>query len=346
MSPLTLIWVAALALAGLAIGWMSVLIVLRLFRQRADARRAVDRGAVMRAFMDVLKGAGDPAVSLAPYAHRARLMAEAILELHALVRGADQVRILDLLRRIGTVGVLIDRLDHGSRTGRLLSLEALSALGGDEAQSAMRRAVRAKEPIVRLAALKGLVDSGAPPSVGAMLDHVHSGDIAPSGVFSELLLAVVAHDPDRAIQSLSRTDLTPLVRILLLDAVGRAGAYQAVPALVEAARDPEPEIRIAAIRGLGRLKHPAGGKALAAALADESWIVRAAAAEGIGAVGLVRLAPALAVLMNDGEWWVRFRAGAALRRLGAPGVQALSALAEGGGATARDAAAMALAERV
>jgi HEAT repeat protein len=346
MPILVIIWTTAGALASIAICWMLSLIVLRLLRQRADDRRAKDRAVVMRALLALLRGDETAEARLSPYIGRARLMAESILELQGVVRGADLARVLARLRDLGVVKVLAARLRLGSKAGRLLSLEALSAIGGEEAQMAMRHAFGFSEPMVRIAAVKGLIDSGAPPSVGEMLDHVVQGRMTASGFFAELLGDVVSRRPDEAMEALTRSELTLRLRTLLLDGLGRSGAYHALPVLIDATRSAEPEVRTAAVRALGRLKHPAAAAALGAALSDQQWIVRAAACEAAGAAGLSQFTRALALLLNDPQWWVRFRAGAALRRLGPGGIRELTTAAADGRDLARRAAAMALAEAV
>lgn len=346
MSILLLIWTAAEVLASIAICWMLTLIILRLLRQRADERRAKDRAMVMRALLALLRGDAAAEGNLKPYLGRARLMAESILELQGVVRGADLARVLGRLRDLGVVKVLAARLRLGSKAGRLLSLEALSAIGGEDAQFAMRRAFTFDEPMIRIAALKGLIESGDPPAVEEMLDYALKGRVPPSGFFADLLGEVVSLAPDAAIEALARSDLTQRLRTLLLESLGRSGAYQALPALIEASKSDDPEVRTAAVRGLGRLKHPAAAHALGVALSDEQWIVRAAASEAVGAAGLAQMARAVAVLLNDPQWWVRFRAGGALRRLGQTGMQQLTLAAGEGRDVAQRAAAMALAERI
>lgn len=345
MAFLSLIWITALVMIGLALCWMSGLILMRLVHARAAARRAKDRAAVVTGLSAILQGDLAGADLLAPYGDRARLMAEALLEFQALVRGSEQEQLLEVLRRKGLVEILAQRLRRGSLAGRLASLEALAALGGEEALAAMRRAASDAGPEMRMAAIKGLADSGAPPSVGRLLDYAVSGELPASRLYAEVLRKVVGADPQAAAAALARTDLPPSLRGLLLEALGRAGDYAILPSLIEAADSPEVEVRIAAIRALGALQHPAGEAAISRAVADEQWIVRSAAAEAAGASGFERLGEALDHLLGDPEWWVRFRAGEALLKLGREGVERLRAAAASERPLAQRAAELALAER-
>lgn len=344
MTSLALVWITALTLVTLALGWMSTLIGLRLLNDRAQARRARDRALVIQGLSDVLRQTDGGPARLAPYVGRARLMAEALLDFLGLIRGADRERVLSLLRDLGLVEVLIGRVRRGSRAGRLASLEALAAFPGPQTAQTLRQAVRDPAPEIRMAAVRALADSGSPPSIGRLLDYGVAGDLEPSRLYAELLRRIASSDPAAAAAALHRTDLPGAQRALLLDALGLSGDYGVLPDLVAAATDAEAEVRVAAIRALGRLQHPGGETAIARGLADREWIVRSAAAEAAGTSGFSRLCDGLELLLGDPEWWVRFRAGEALVRLGDEGRRRLHAAARGTHPQARHAAEQALAE--
>lgn len=345
MSSLTLIWVIALVLIGAALAWMSGLILARLVKETRAADRTADRKLIIQALSGLLRGQAEAGDILPPFVRRPQVLAEAVLDFQGLIRGADQERAMGALRNLGLIPVLEARIIHGSRDERLTSVEALAALGGEEVKAALRRAIRSKDPNVRMAAIKGLADAGAPPTPSRLLDYVGTGELTPSRVYSEVMRQAVAAAPADGLLALQRHDLSSLMRAVLLDALGRSGAYEAVPALALAAEDPAPDVRTAAVRGLGRLQHPSAASTLAAALVDEAWTVRSAGAEAVGAAGLVRLAPQVAALLDDPEWWVRFRAGDALGKLGKAGRGQLdAAAADGARPVAQRAAERALAE--
>ncbi|MDG2527327.1 HEAT repeat domain-containing protein [Caulobacter endophyticus] len=327
MSTLTLIWVVALVLIGAALAWMTALIVARFVKEARASDRAADRKVIIQSLSGLLRGQPDVAATLSPFVQRPEVLAEAILDFQGLIRGADQERAMSALKALGLVEALEQRIAHGSRDERLTSVEALAALGGEEVRAALRRAIRSKDPNVRMAAIKGLADAGSPPTPSRLLDYVGTGELTPSRVYAEMMRQAVAAAPADGLLALQRQDLDPLMRGIVLDALGRSGSYEAVPALAAAAADPDPNVRTAAVRGLGRLQHPAAAPPLAAALSDPAWTVRSAGAEAVGAAGLARLAPQVAALLDDPEWWVRFRAGDALRRLGRPGLNHLETVA-------------------
>lgn len=344
MSGLSLIWMTALVLIGLALTWMSGLIVARLFNERHERRLGADRAAVIRGLSELVRETPTATDSLRPYVGRARLMAEALLEFQALIRGDDQDRVLAALRALGLVQVLASRLEHGSRAGRMAALEGLAALGGPEARVAIQRAVASRSPEIRMAAVKALADSAAPPSVGRLIDYVVSGELRPSRLYAELLRQVTAADPAAGVAALQRSDLSTATRALVVDALGLSGDYQVLAGVILATSDPDAEVRTAGVRALGRLQHPAGEAAIAEAMSDERWMVRAAAAEAAGAAGLSRLAGQLDRLLADPEWWVRFRAGEALLAIGQEGQGVLREAAQSERPLANRAAELALAE--
>lgn len=344
MSSLAIVWITALALMAAALAWMSGLIVLRLVNERRAVRLAADRRAVVDGFSALLREQPGAADRLRPYIGRARLMGDALLEFQGLIRGADQDRVLEELRTLGLVDTLALRLGRGSRAGRLTALEALSALGGDSARTAIRRVMDTAPPELRMVAVKAMANTGAPPSVGRLLDYAVAGDLAPSRLYADLLRQVTAADPAATVAALGRGDLTPILRALAVDALGFCGDYQVVPALIEVAKQSNPEVRTAAVRALGRLQHPAGEGAIAAAIEDDQWIVRSAGAEAAGSAGFSRLVGGLDRLLADDEWWVRFRAGEALVALGREGLAVLRQAADSERPVARRAAELALAE--
>lgn len=342
---LLLLWYIALGMVAAALCWMAALVVGRFFREAAERRRAIDRAAVNKGLVLLLQGSADAARRLAPYVGRAELMAGVLLDFLSLVRGGDRQRVLDGLRDLGVDEALRRRIRRGSRAGRLLCLEALSAFPGPETEAALQALSSDRDPDLRLAALRGLVDSDGAVDVGRLLDEVTGGGLPNSPLVSDLIAAAVARDAPAALDAVERTDLSPTARAMLLEALGSAGDYGAIPRLVEAAHAPDAEVRAAAVRALGRLRHPAGGPAFDEALADEDWLVRGAAAEAAGGAGLLTLADRLAGALADEVWWVRFQAAEALAAMGQKGLERLRAAAESGPDVAKRAAALALAER-
>lgn len=344
MSHLDLIWITALLLAAVTVLWMAALILLRLGRTGAEARRALERGKIMDALLGLLAGDDTATARLAPFVGRPGLMGDIVMEFRSLVQGDDHERVQRELRRLGLPAALAAHAATGSRAGRLGSLEALAALGGPEAEALLQAALRQEDAEVRLTAFKGLVDAGSTVDLATILDGLAAGTFSRSRLIAEIIRKATARDTLASIAALGRTDLDSFARALLIDGLGASGDYRAIPRLLEAAHDPDFEARAAVARAAGQLMHPGLQPALASLLDDPEWPVRASAAEAVGSAGFTALAAPLVQLLDDSQWWVRFRAGEALRRLGASGAAHLQQAGAGASPRARHTAELALAE--
>lgn len=345
MSLLWTLWWASILMAGVALGWMAGLILARLRRERVDARREVDRRRVHAVFFDAMTGSGDAAGRLRQLSRRARTMAETLLEVSAVVRGAERDRLIGSLGAVGVPGRLRRRLVRDGVEGRIAAGEALAVFPGPETQTALCSALEGTRNVhLRVAILSSLADIGAPPELRSLLEEIGRGRGAESLLFLPILRRVAAHDPQAAL-ALFREGGRPDQRPLLAEALGATGDYSALDALIEAAAAEDMELRIAALRALGALRHPAAEATLAAALADPAWEVRAAASEATGRIGLSDLGGRLCAQLSDPAWWVRFRAGEALVALGPKGLEILRRAVVVGDDLARRSASLALTER-
>lgn len=345
MNVLAIIWTAALVLAGGALLWMSGLIVLRLVHERRTADRLVARRAVDKALVALLLGRCDVETELGPYRTRARLMAEALLEILAIVRGHDREIVLSAYQSLGVDAAMRARLTRGSQAGRLACIEALANFPDPATERALRSLMARAAPHLRLAALRSLAAGGVPVTVDDLLRDLAAGALPVSGLLGEFLRSLVAADPAAAVAALQDDRATATVRVLLLDSLGAAGDYGALPCLIDQAGTGSADVRAAAVKALGRLKHPGARTALAQALSDPDAQVRASAAVAVGDAGLDALAGALADRLGDEVWRVRTQAASALRRLGASGARELQQALLSPVETVHRTASLALAEQ-
>lgn len=346
MTSLMLIWSVSWALAAAAVLWMIGLIVARVIRERIENRRERDRQLIHRAFLDILAGSGDAVGYLSGVRRRARVMAESLLDVVALVRGAERERLISALQAFGIDEVFRCRLFRGSIAGRMAAAEVLSIFPGPDGKESLRRALDEARPAeLRVGLMSSLIDLGAPPSLEEVLADLSGLKASDSLLYLPLIARLVAGDPMTALRAFGDASVTGEARIILAEALGASGDYRALAPLCAAARAPDVELRIACIRGLTTLGHPAAGPTILNAMSDPAWFVRVASCEAAGRIGLQQAVPRLAALLEDEVWWVRFRAGEALAALGETGRQRLAQLAASGDDLSRRTAAIVLAER-
>ena len=346
MGELLLIWSVSIALAAAALAWMAGLILARVLRERAERRRERDRRLIQQAFLDVMGGAGDAVGRLRGVRHRARLMAEALLEVIALVRGAERERLISALHAFKVDEVFQRRLLRGSVAGRMAAAEALSIFPGEAAGAALREALaRARSAELRVGLMRSLIDLSAPPDLDQVLADLDGRRASDSLLYLPVIGRLVSDDPMGGLRAFGDARVPADARVILAEALGASGDYRVLQPLCLASRAPDVELRISAVRGLAALGHPAAEPTLLSALADEAWMVRSSACEAAGRIGLPAAIPALVEQLEDPVWWVRVRAGEALAALGEAGRARLRGLALSGGDLSRRAASMALAER-
>lgn len=346
MSLLGFLWWGSIVLGAAALAWMVWLIAARLVRARRDARLGLDQARMRRLFLEIMDGHVDAARQLNGPSRRARLTAEAILDIAGLVRGHERERLTSALAGLGVEDRLRRRLRRGSRAGRIAAAEALAVFPNPANAAALRQALAvARDPEFRVAALNALLALDQAPPLWDLLADVSSRGLQDSLLYESVVRAMVARSPDQALTVFRDPAASVVMRTIVADALGRSGDYRAVPALMAAFPEADLELRIACIRALGVLAHPAAEPAVIAGLSDQAWEVRAASAEAAGRIGLVSAAPLLVQALADGVWWVRFRSGEALSALGEKGVASLRLAAGVDQDVVRRAASLALAER-
>ena len=346
MSPLLLIWLTSLILAGGALVWMTGLIIGRVLRERAEASRDRDRQVIQHAFLDIMAGSGDAIGRLRRVQGRARLMAETLLEVVSLVRGGERERLISALAAFNVDHVFRRRLFRGSLAGRIAAAEALAIFPGEGSTAALRQALAAARGVeLRVGVMKSLIELGTPPSLAEVLADLAGRRASESLLYLPLIARLVADDPMTALRAFGASPLAIEPRVILAEALGASGDYRALEPLCIATRAPDVELRIACTRALGMLGHPGAEKAVLAGLDDRVWMVRSAACEAAGRIGLRSAIPQLAHQLRDEVWWVRFRAGEALAALGQIGQERLRLVAATGDDLSRRAASMVLAER-
>jgi HEAT repeat protein len=315
MSLLGLVWLVAIALMSFSLATMTALIGARIVHQHQRARRAARRAIVLPELVHHIGGLTGGAIDLKGLETDAVLMAEVVRDLASLVRGREQVRLMDALQSLGVDQALRTLLRRGSTVQRVLAAEALVYFPGEATYASLLEASRRDAPRVRLSALRSAIELGQAPPIGEMLDSVIGGAERASLLFSDLLQRAVRTQVEEALAALGRADLPRPVRLILLQALGGSGDDRVLGPLLQVARSADPEIRAAALGALGVLGHPGAAQVVESGLADADWRVRLKAIECVRRVGLTEFFTQVMTCANDDVWWVRHRAGQTLMSL-------------------------------
>ncbi|HZV83376.1 MAG TPA: HEAT repeat domain-containing protein [Brevundimonas sp.] len=346
MSLLLVLWWSSLAMAAVALLWMSTLVAARVRRSRKDERRAQERRLVQLACLEIAAGTGDAVASLRPVRGRARLLAESLIEFLAIVRGAERERLVSAFKAMAIDETFRQRLFRGGKAGRIASAEVLSVFPDPASVAALNRLLKTnRDPEVRVAAVKSLIELDAPPSILQLIDDIRRQGVSESLLYLPLIRRLAVDQADAALAALADARLAAGVRALLAGAVAAAGDYRAIEPLSQAAKSGGHGLRMAAVSALGVLAHPAAEATIVEALDDGDWEVRAAACEAAARMNVRGAIPALVMRLADPVWWVRFQAAEALTQMGPAGIAGLRLAAGAAVDTVRRAAALALAEK-
>ncbi|MFC4350342.1 HEAT repeat domain-containing protein [Fodinicurvata halophila] len=345
MGFLQILWVVSLALSTLALAAMLSLVLRRLLIQRLEARRRRIRKDLLQDVFSYLEG-NLAAQEMGQRAAAGRsVLTELIHELAQLVRGNELARLMALFEDLGLSERILHDLKHGDRHRRLLAAKNLGHAETDKGLQALREALEDSDPDVRLAAVSSLTELGAAPSLELLIDKLKIGSSEQSRALLQIFQGLAETRCEEMTACLEKEDTDEVTRILILDALGKSGQYQAVPHIMQATSSPSLEVRAAALRALADLQHPAASRAVLQALSDADWEVRTQAASCAGRLGLNQALEPLAALLDDSNWWTRYRAAEALHALGKQGRHRLSEAANNGEERARRIASMILAEK-
>jgi HEAT repeat protein len=118
-----------------------------------------------------------------------------------------------------------------------------------------------------------------------------------------------------ALRPILLSDPQPVVRAAAGRALGRLGAREAIPELIQALSDASSDVRVVAAAALWRLPDPSSVPALLERTNDEDRVVREWAALALGVAADARALPALLKLLDDRERAVRLSAVRSLGRI-------------------------------
>ena len=317
---------ADFAMAALVGALLAGLVFMRARAQRRRTRLAAARERSERLIAERLVG-GDRVTSPAELGRLDReTLLDAGLATLLEVRGRERDRVAELLEEAGLADDEAAKLRGGRRAQRRHAADRLGLIAGARTREALRPALADPDPLVRLAAARGLAEAGDGDEVlrsaSAIADAAteqHAGAVA------ELVLALGDRAP-ATLGAFYAASQSAEVRRIVIAVVGELRLGEHVDLLRDALAGDD-ELAARAARGLGTIGDIESTSALVDVVADprRSWFVRAAATTALGQLGdPVAVAP-LAAELAAGDWPRRRAAAEALARLGPSGEAALRA---------------------
>lgn len=337
------LWYASLVLALLSVAIMLLLVVRRAVEMAGQRRRDHLRAAASAALLGYMDGDVSAAQVRQAAGGRTATVGDLIYEMREIMRGEGSTRLIELAVACGGIDRERRRLRRRNPGARAEAVRRLGIYGSD-AVPLLTAALGDRNPGVRSAAAIELTALGAAPPLVTLAEAMRIGIDATSEDLRRIFRRVVAGEPRSAIALIEDEWTTDALNILLLDGLGFAGLFEALPAISTMLQNGTPAVRVEALRALANLGHPSAAEVAIDALADPDWRVRAQAANCVRRIGAEEAATALEPLLDDEQWWVRFRAAEALATFGADGCARLARLATHGD-RAGQVAQLVLAER-
>jgi hypothetical protein len=323
VGPLTIALITIGSLVLLNLGTAVTMRVLQTYR------RLRETSARMR--MRMREGVATFAVGITDDLPRAlttferRLLRETMLETAHELAGSAFDRLAVSFAERGFIGEAERALRSRRVLHRVRAAEIIGELGGLDSMPALRRQLRDRDPLVRFACAHALTRVGAEGLLDEVLVALSEGET----VFSQGALADVLLDsgPDSVseLRTLLGDPRHPPRRRLIVVVLGELRAFEAVPELVAALRDPDVELCARACHALGKIGDAESAAPLAAVAVDGArpWFVRTAAAGACGQIGDPRTADTLVDALRSEEWYPRNAAATALVQLGDAGLAAV-----------------------
>ncbi len=358
MTLLATIWWVSAVLMAVPLVMLGILVLRRLYQERAGRRLAERKKALTLLAMIYLEApvddtrireiCGDFNLTLLHKIASAlvqgrpskaqlridlRLLRDIIQDLLGSVRGETRERLVNLLRTTLARQFCLADLRNRRVNTRISAIETLSLIPDPEVIDALRDMLDDPEPDVRLAAARSLVTLGPNLTLDDLVGKLDIGGTIRSRSLRDIFRIFASYNAADLMLLLDRNppDLTAALAIYGL---GTAQDYDAVSVIASCASWPSIDVRAEAMRALAAIGHPGAEPAVLQGLHDDAWEVRTEAAICAGRIPLPNAVPLLRERLEDIEWWPRFRAAEALRSIGDAGRRALEAARLGSGRSA------------
>jgi HEAT repeat protein len=296
---MNLLLLAAAVSLCLAVAMWIALVLARWLRHRLIMRRGRRRPAVGLALAEFCAD-GDAerlGEKLAPLPAD-DVIAVAGRALPSLSR-IDRAAVGAALASRGMARTIVRRFARSDENRRVLYCELLGTIGGDEAATGLRAALKDRATNVRIAAAIALVELGEAPPMAQLLTMLGRAARGSSRLVY-LLEKLVPGDEAQIVRLASNHACEPRLRISALQALALASPLAHRTLLLQPGHEPA-EVAIEVAHALARERGPEAGAALTAMLSHDAPTVRREAAAAIGTAGFAKARPALVTLTGDSD---------------------------------------------
>lgn len=323
-----IIWNISLSLSALSLLMFGFLIVRRAWDELRTRKLAVRRRAVRYKIYMLLdldserfrRRCTDPAY-FTP--RERRLLHDECLALCQVIKGSDQERLIELMRRMHFHRDDLRDLRSAAEDLRYGAVVSLGYFNDARTRDALLAALGDRSDAVCLAAAHSLLALDALPPLAVLLERFVARGLLQKAACRTLFHRLARSKPALLREALARHGTDAGIRALVAEGMGHSSSYDVLPDLQQLCSDPVPLVRIEALHALMRLEHPSSVAAVLQRLDDEQTEVRAAAAHVAGELGIIEALPQLEKLLDAENWVLRFNTALALYRLGVAGRRVL-----------------------
>lgn len=327
-------YAATVVLLALCLAVMTLLVLVRVLKDRSERRRLSTRAPVWRVVLTLSSGEGEELddayarlLNTSP-AERQAVVHDAFALLPKL-RGEARQRLREVLRAWDTTRGVRNSTRSRSAVRRSRGYYRLGVLAEPGRRDLVLRGLADRDFIARRTAMLALGSFREPMVVDRMLDaaveepRLRRDFLASVDRFGQVAVPPLRRQLAAALDD-TRTapDEGGRRGQLAAEALGLVGAIDAVGALEAAVPDAPEEMQIACINALGQIGSPTSVHVLTAAVFHDSDDVRRVAAQSLGLVGGRAAITPLSAALHDSSTEVARAAANGLRRCG-PGGQAV-----------------------
>lgn len=324
-----------LAIASVVFAVLSVIIWLWLILHRSRAlRREEDERRQREELADRLAGllfSAEPAAPNAPGLVLPRIdlgFVETIQRIREALDPGGRERLRDILGRTPLRRLSLRRVYRGSVEKQVIACQVLPLFDDPEVVHALRETLKNHgAEVVRIAAARALIELDAAPPLRVMLAQLTADNHDPPMIVKDVLFRAAGRSPEQIFQAVCDESVQPVLKVFMVEALGRIAPPGADVFLRTFFHHPEPGLRGPAWEAYARLPLNPGLDVIDAALKDPLPRVRAV---GVGLLARRRdYAPGTRITrlkraLRDKDWWVTYQAIQALVRVGERGVDALA----------------------